>query len=430
MLLFVFFSRVAAQTCTDTARNGQETDLNCGGPVCPKCLTNRMCLVNNDCLSGSCVNGRCAEPPQCYNKVKDRRETDVDCGGGECFEACWFGRQCAGTWDCRSRICSGGLCVEAPTCANGIKDGRETDIDCGGGGCRALCMRTQACIDFRDCATGVCSGGICRQAATCTNRVRDDNEGDVDCGQVCDRQCGVGGTCQVDGDCISGVCRNGRCLDAPTCSNNIKDGRETDIDCGGGGCSAACGVGQSCGSTWECRTRTCGTNGQCQQLSSCTNGIWDTATEGALDCGDNCARQCGVASTCRINGDCISGVCSSGRCTDAPTCRNSIRDGRETDVDCGGGGCGAACRIGQACATNWDCQGTAICTNRVCTAPPVPSPSPSPSPSPAPPARTCTDGVRNGRETDVDCGGPDCPACLGQRLCWDNSDCQSNQCLF
>lgn len=82
-------------------------------------------------------------------------------------------------------------------------------------------------VFLQDCATGVCSGGICRQAATCTNRVRDDNEGDVDCGQVCDRQCGVGGTCQVDGDCISGVCRNGRCLDAPTCSNNIKDGRET-----------------------------------------------------------------------------------------------------------------------------------------------------------------------------------------------------------
>jgi hypothetical protein len=26
--------------------------------------------VNTDCLSGSCVSGRCGEPPQCYNKVR------------------------------------------------------------------------------------------------------------------------------------------------------------------------------------------------------------------------------------------------------------------------------------------------------------------------------------------------------------------------
>lgn len=34
--------------------------------------------------------------------VVDTRATSCSCsGGGECFEACWFGRQCAGTWDCR-----------------------------------------------------------------------------------------------------------------------------------------------------------------------------------------------------------------------------------------------------------------------------------------------------------------------------------------
>lgn len=32
-----------------------------------------------------------------------------------------------------------------------------------------------------------------------------------------------------------------------------------------------------------------------------------------------------------------------------------------------------------------------------------------PGGEPAPP--TCTDGIRNGKETGVDCGGPDCPAC-------------------
>ena len=24
---------------------------------------------------------------------------------------------------------------------------------------------------------------------------------------------------------------------------------------------------------------------------------------------------------------------------------------------------------------------------------------------------TCTDGIQNGQETGIDCGGPDCPSC-------------------
>eukprot|EP00775_Hariotina_reticulata_P012061 gene12061-12203_t len=61
-------------------------------------------------------------------QVKDRRETDIDCGGGECYEACLVGRSCASLWDCRSKVCTAGLCAEAGTCFNGIKDGRETEL--------------------------------------------------------------------------------------------------------------------------------------------------------------------------------------------------------------------------------------------------------------------------------------------------------------
>lgn len=46
-------------------------------------------------------------------------------GGGECYEACWLGMRCASTWDCRSKICTNGLCTEASTCYNGVKDGNE-----------------------------------------------------------------------------------------------------------------------------------------------------------------------------------------------------------------------------------------------------------------------------------------------------------------
>jgi hypothetical protein len=47
----------------------------------------------------------------CLSGAKDGKETDVDCGGGGCFP-CRIGRQCAAAGDCASGICGGqGLCV-------------------------------------------------------------------------------------------------------------------------------------------------------------------------------------------------------------------------------------------------------------------------------------------------------------------------------
>jgi hypothetical protein len=45
-----------------------------------------------------------------------------------------------------------------------------------------------------------------------------------------------------------------------------------------------------------------------------------------------------------------------------------------------------------------------------------------------PPPPTCTDGIKDGCETDVDCGGPTCPACPNGGGCAQNSDCQSGDC--
>jgi hypothetical protein len=45
-----------------------------------------------------------------------------------------------------------------------------------------------------------------------------------------------------------------------------------------------------------------------------------------------------------------------------------------------------------------------------------------------PPVPTCADGVKNGSETDVDCGGPACSDCSTGRTCSVNADCASNIC--
>jgi DNA-binding beta-propeller fold protein YncE len=41
---------------------------------------------------------------------------------------------------------------------------------------------------------------------------------------------------------------------------------------------------------------------------------------------------------------------------------------------------------------------------------------------------TCTDGVKNGTETDVDCGGNACPPCANGKLCASNGDCLYGRC--
>src|SRR5436190_21807805 len=44
------------------------------------------------------------------------------------------------------------------------------------------------------------------------------------------------------------------------------------------------------------------------------------------------------------------------------------------------------------------------------------------------PTELCSDGVRDGDESDVDCGGA-CPLCPTGGSCMNDGDCESNQCV-
>src|SRR3989338_8680873 len=41
---------------------------------------------------------------------------------------------------------------------------------------------------------------------------------------------------------------------------------------------------------------------------------------------------------------------------------------------------------------------------------------------------TCANSVWDGLESDVDCGGANCPGCTGGKVCWQNTDCDSGTC--
>jgi hypothetical protein len=52
-------------------------------------------------------------------------------------------------------------------------------------------------------------------------------------------------------------------------------------------------------------------------------------------------------------------------------------------------------------------------------------------PGPARPAlaaATCNDGIQNGGETGVDCGGPNCPPCEAGQTCAADRDCLTGRC--
>jgi hypothetical protein len=97
--------------------------------------------------------------------------------------------------------------------------------------------------------------------------------------------------------------------------------------------------------------------------------------------------------------------------TKAPvSCTNSIMDGNETDIDCGGGKC-SACNSGKMCENDADCKTSYCSINNLCSAP------------------SCTDSLKNQGEADVDCGGPCTEKCGENDECFRDSDCRSQNCI-
>ena len=54
---------VETVTCVDKIQNGDETDIDCGGSICPECKSNQKCVTSTDCVSNICKDDtrQCAE---------------------------------------------------------------------------------------------------------------------------------------------------------------------------------------------------------------------------------------------------------------------------------------------------------------------------------------------------------------------------------
>lgn len=170
------------------------------------------CLDDSHCPGEVCKGNVCA-PDACKNGLKDGDEADVDCGGS-CVKKCGPGAACGGDADCAGGSCSGGAC--APTCTDGVKNGDETDADCGGA-CPSDCGPGKSCVANADCASALCDAGTLTCTSTCSDGFQGGDESDVDCGGAACAACPVGGTCAADSDCLSTVCDVGACAPLNGC---------------------------------------------------------------------------------------------------------------------------------------------------------------------------------------------------------------------
>ena len=307
---------------------------------------------------------------RCSNLQTDRRTC------GDCSVSCAAGD-----------ACQNGVCVSASVCGNGVVEAGEQCDDgnvVNGDGCDSTCQI--------ECSTGLTNcGGVCV----------DTTQDEQNCGAC-------GATCASGEGCQSGVCV-AVCI--PDCNGK---------NCGDDGCGGVCGTCD--GSSPVCHEGVCGpaclANAECTNLQCCDlaidGGTCDPFTTNAATCPQGEAR-CGTCAnprqclSIRSNercGSCFNNCTESGLVCDVGTltCIELVCPAGQTD--CGGvcvdiavdngncGGCGVTCGAGETCQS-----GACVLTDH------------------------CLNGVKDADETDVDCGGADCPLCQENQLCNSASDC-------
>lgn len=155
-------SELSDSSCVDRMLSGDESDVDCGGS-CTPCAGGAQCDIDDDCLSGACTSGLC--DASCDDHLRNGDETGIDCGGS-CLAGCGIFNACHENADCTSLYCRPhpfspnrpGYCARA-SCTDGIRNGREGGVDCGGSACPTGCPNFNQCYENSDCLSGYCRPG-------------------------------------------------------------------------------------------------------------------------------------------------------------------------------------------------------------------------------------------------------------------------------
>src|SRR5207248_1710518 len=184
-----------ADSCSDSIKNQDETGVDCGGTCVAQgktCPNGAGCVLPADCASQYCSGHVCASCSAgthlCSNSCLSNTSPNScgsSCASGShaCSNACVSNTStsscgasctpCAPPGDvnahatCDGTSCgvacnagfhpAGGSCIE-DSCADGIRNQNESDVDCGGT-CVAqgkTCATGAACVTASDCTTRYC----------------------------------------------------------------------------------------------------------------------------------------------------------------------------------------------------------------------------------------------------------------------------------
>jgi hypothetical protein len=322
--------------CMNLAQDTGETDIDCGGTVCGKCVDTKKCLVNSDCTHGFCDGTLHCATPTCGDTAQNGNETDLNCGGtgfqgaGAC-PPCANALKCGVNADCTSGFCdqmvTPHIC-KTPSCTDGQKNGTETGTDCGGATCDALgktCAVGAACNNSADCTSGFCQGATCALKPIGT-------------------ACGAGAECAAPSACIDGVCCdtaacNGTCQ---ACSATAK-GQGADGACGG--VKAGTDAKNQCASSAQ---STCGNDGSC-------DGTGSSAAPGACEKWSN-ATVCATPIPACVG----STLTANSLCSGAGTCNAGATSSCGAyNCNAGGTACLTACTLDTECTAGNYCNGAA-----------------------------------------------------------------------
>ncbi len=223
----------------------------------------------------------CHNPDQCPPAAPCHVAT---CNAGVCGSATLpQGTTCSGNGG--ASVCSAtGACVAAG-CTDGVKDGNETDVDCGGS-C-SPCANSKDCKVPSDCESIFCKSGVCAACAFATQCPTGDYCDLAINGGTCRPGKTNGNMCATSAQCASGFCVGGVCCDTA--------------------CSAACQACNVAPNVGVCSSVPSGSNVGCAIGDQCCAGSC-TAVNTVGNCG-SCGNACAMPTS-----SCQTVVCAVAGC--------------------------------------------------------------------------------------------------------------------
>jgi hypothetical protein len=157
-------------SCSNGVKDGDETDVDCGGATCPACANAKSCNAASDCISNTCTAGKCANDQGCSDGTREAftSPTQFPNIAG-----------CAGAWSvpglgtttpqCRRAAGNTGSnptgkdCNVADLCQVGwhvCETGSMVQIKSNGGGCASAGIATGSNVFFASRQSGT-GGAMC-----------------------------------------------------------------------------------------------------------------------------------------------------------------------------------------------------------------------------------------------------------------------------